>query len=114
MELRHEMGRFYFGCDICQTVCPWNHKHYQKPEAVPSTSLLEDLRLILTSSGKSLERIFAGTPLTRASRFGHLRNAIVVATHRRMLELKPEISSLSKDPRLAPLVEWSLKELEHE
>lgn len=110
LELRDKVGQYYFGCDICQTVCPWNHKHYKTPDSPENarSELINDLRLILTSSGKSLERLFAGTPLTRASRFGHIRNAILVATHRGLYELRAEISSFSKDERLAPLVEWSL------
>ena len=115
LELRKQIGDWYFGCDICQNVCPWNIK-FHGTEALKTESndqdLAQDLRWILTSSNRALEKAFIGTPLTRAGGFGLKRNALVVAANRRLRELEPEITALEKDVKLAELARWALTTLE--
>lgn len=117
-ELRPKMGDWLFGCDICQTVCPWNQKIFKSSleteairKAFDRPAVIEELRLLLTLSGKQLQKKFNGTALQRAGGFGLRRNAIIVATNLQLIELKEAISKLSQEPRLSPLVEWSLKNL---
>lgn len=113
LELREKIGEWYFGCDICQTVCPWNQKAFG-PQLLdgPKTNLIDDLHWILEASGKQIEKRFAGTPLTRANSFSHRRNAIVVAANLKIHKLRPYIEKHRHDKRLTELVEWALKKLD--
>jgi epoxyqueuosine reductase len=127
-SLRTGIGDLFFGCDLCQTVCPWNGKAF-KTQLHLSTELLEkdpkrtldesgreeliaELREILSLSGKKLEKKYQGSPLKRAGPFGLRRNAIIVATNQKLQELKPEISTWLEDEKLKELVTWSLLQLE--
>lgn len=115
LELRHEVGRYFFGCDICQTVCPWNqHQHGEALTKAPDAlqNLEQDLKLILTSSGKALEKLFSGTPLTRASKFGHVRNAMLVIARFRIRSLREAVRNYEADPRLGELATWTLAQLD--
>jgi epoxyqueuosine reductase len=80
-ELRAGMGAWVFGCDICQEVCPWNHKAPRTTEPVfqPASDLApaEAAELLELSDIEFQER-FQGTPLTRPKRAGLLRNAAIV------------------------------------
>jgi len=71
------LALYYFGCDICQLVCPYN-KNASK------TSLQErkfpSLYEIATMSQKQYEKFFGGTPMTRAKREGLRRNALIAMT----------------------------------
>jgi epoxyqueuosine reductase len=118
-SLRSKIGDWFFGCDLCQTVCPWNQKVFGKNLETNShrdlsgsrEALIEELRLFLTLSGKQLQKKFGDSPLIRARPFGLRRNAIIVATNQGLKELISEISAFKTDDRLGPLVEWSLKNL---
>jgi epoxyqueuosine reductase len=118
-ELRGKFGDWFFGCDICQTVCPWNEKVHGKeimrklshPVQEPDGALVEDLRMILTSSNKSLSRMFAELPYSRARAAGLKRNALYVAGNLKLESLKPEVEHLSRDPAFADLAQWTLKRL---
>jgi len=70
-DLRAPMGRQVFGCDICQDVCPWNHKAPvassgllpARPELVnPSLAWLASLE------GPEFTRVFRGSPVERTRR----------------------------------------------
>ncbi|WP_331340682.1 tRNA epoxyqueuosine(34) reductase QueG [Bdellovibrio sp.] len=120
VELREKIGDWFFGCDICQTVCPWNQKIFKGQLATEpilalndeqSNSLTEDLRYILTSSGKRLEKDFWGTPLARAGSFGLKRNALVVVGNKQISCLKNEVESLVNHERLGELATWALSRL---
>jgi epoxyqueuosine reductase len=124
-DLREKIGDWFFGCDLCQTVCPWNQKVFGKtletaprrqlapPSANtnPRAQLVSELREFLTVSGKQLQKKYADSPLIRARPFGLRRNAILVATNQGLTELLPEITALADDPRLASLVRWSTQTL---
>lgn len=116
-DLREKIGDWFFGCDLCQTVCPWNQKVFKGQLTIDPVlelsddkekALTEELRYILTASGKKLTKDFFGTPLARAGSFGLKRNAIIVATNRRLQTLIPEIEALLSHEKLGTLAEWSL------
>lgn len=113
-DLRSKIGSWLFGCDICQTVCPWNIKvhgdqlsaQYQSSEE----SLVEDLRYLLTAPNRQLERDFEATPLARINGIGLKRNALVVAGNRRLAVLAPEINRHVDHPRIGDLARWALSQ----
>lgn len=115
-DLRAHIGDWLFGCDLCQTVCPWNQKIFKNKletqlriSDFDREALIAELRELMILSGKQLEKKFAGTALQRARAFGLRRNAIIVATNQLLNELIPEIKALGSDTKLSELVEWSLK-----
>lgn len=78
---REHVGRWVFGCDDCQEVCPHNHK--------PATPLHNDLRpvegrawldleWVLTTPDDALDAALLGSPLRRAKPWGLKRNAALV------------------------------------
>lgn len=120
-ELRSAWGDWLFGCDICQSVCPWNAKPFRPAEAekLPlrpaedsaDNALTDELRWILTASGKRLEKAFAGTAMARAGAFGLKRNALIVTANRRLPGLRTEVSGLLTHERLGELAAWTLSHL---
>ncbi len=127
IEFRKKMNDWFFGCDLCQSVCPWNEKFFrdQKIEQSNDTStteilhltseekteLFEFYKMILTSSNKQLQKRFHGTALFRASGFGLKRNALIVIANRKILGLESEIKNLQKDQKLTELCDWTLAQL---
>lgn len=116
-DLREKIGDWFFGCDLCQTVCPWNQKVFKGQLSTElslnlSTQendlLIEDLRYILSSSGKKLEKDFHGTSLSRAGSFGLKRNALVVVANKKLHTLQAEVAALVTHEKLGPLAEWTL------
>ena len=80
-SLRSGMGDWVFGCDVCQDVCPWNHRTpvSARPEFQPDcqTDPL-DLASLFDLDEEAFRRRFRKTPLWRAQRRGLLRNAAIV------------------------------------
>lgn len=88
-ELPALMGDWIFGCDVCQTVCPFNHPG-NRPQQTAHSEFLSDAGV---GASISLERInqleseeeflalTAGTPLTRAKLHGLKRNARTCSTN---------------------------------
>lgn len=125
-ELREKMGDWFFGCDLCQTTCPWNEKVFRKLQVtdLPETStenllildqtkeaeLTQFFKNILTSSNKQLAKQFLGTPLFRAG--GNLkRNALIVIANKRMTLLIPEVRTYLDHPKFSELAQWCLTQL---
>ena len=102
-DLRSQIGRMVYGCDICQDVCPWNHnaptngdpafepRALDIPEAIPEAAqplsgwpsqsaewlfapLLEPLAAL---SEEQYRIIFRGSAIKRAKWRGLVRNACV-------------------------------------
>ncbi len=126
VELRKKMGDWFFGCDLCQTVCPWNEKVFRKkqlsknPELSTApildlapesrTELVAYFQFLLTASHKKIQKFHLGSALSRAGAKGLKRNALIVIANTQLTELKPEVSRL-KTTELQELAEWALQEL---
>lgn len=127
IELRSKINDWFFGCDICQTVCPWNEKVF-RTKKIPAShltatqpyldinpeeqkALVDFLRMILTSSNKILQKHFYGTALHRSGGFGLKRNAMIVIANRKIKELRSEVEALAKNEKIKELVYWTLAQL---
>ena len=82
------LDNYFYGCDICQIVCPYNRGKTAKTETMTMPTLAE----IATLSEQTYQRYFAGTAMTRAKRQGLIRNALI-AMH------------VSNDPQLSSCLE---------
>ena len=85
-ELRAPIGRNVFGCDICQDVCPWNHRAAIgaapefEPRSVMQQSLVApQLEFLLGLAETDFREAFRNSPVRRTKWRGLLRNACVVA-----------------------------------
>jgi epoxyqueuosine reductase len=79
------LALYWFGCDICQNVCPYNRTSTQPVQSVskPRRELLGlDLFEVATMDQAFYEATFGGTPMTRAKRQGLRRNALIALTVR--------------------------------
>ena len=84
VHLRSALGRWVFGCDICQDVCPYNQSPPEAPwsEFQPGSGSGHylDLRQIVRihDDNEFTVRFGATSPLRRPKRLGLVRNALVV------------------------------------
>jgi epoxyqueuosine reductase len=80
LELRTSMGNWVFGCDLCQLVCPWNHRSQQTthPKLHPHPDRIAPPLLdLLALTEKTFRARFAGSPVLRAKWTGFMRNVCV-------------------------------------
>jgi epoxyqueuosine reductase len=86
-ELRDQLGELLYGCDVCQSVCPWNQRFAQE---LPDGSPFAPRPALGTKDARTLARellgmtqpefsaAFKGSPMKRAKLRGMKRNAAVV------------------------------------
>lgn len=122
VEIREKIGDWFFGCDLCQTVCPWNQKLFKNQLSIePSLTLNYDetrelqneLKWILETSGKQIQKKIIGTPLMRAGPRGLKRNALIVIGNRQLTSLKPQVEVFLSHLELGELAQWTLSKLAH-
>jgi len=81
-DVAGRLGGWMFGCDACQTVCPWNRRPASAvdPELAPrdgqAALAIDD---VLELSEEEYRRRFYGTSLARARYDGLVRNAVLAA-----------------------------------
>jgi epoxyqueuosine reductase len=77
-ELLPAFGRWIFGCDLCQEVCPHNHRPdpADEDDLLPRNAWL-DLDELIATPDDALEAQYTGTPLRRPGARGLKRNALV-------------------------------------
>jgi epoxyqueuosine reductase len=87
VDLQEQVGDLLYGCDICQSVCPWNVRFSKEiPEGSPfsprGTLADKDARTLasemLQMTQEEFSRAFKGSPMKRAKLRGLQRNAAVV------------------------------------
>lgn len=87
--LKPQMGEWVFGCDLCQSVCPWNRKAplTREPEMNPPGPFPPIESLPRMTEAEFRER-FRGSPLKRPKWRGIVRNAeVALANRRREMEV---------------------------
>ncbi|NUM59660.1 MAG: tRNA epoxyqueuosine(34) reductase QueG [Bdellovibrionaceae bacterium] len=117
-ELRSSFSDHFFGCDICQTVCPWNKKaltdvfSYNLKQAVDvDPKLIEELRFFLIASSMEIKKKLHHTALSRAKVSGLRRNAMLVIANKKITELRLEVESWTKSEELMEIATWTLAQL---
>lgn len=116
-ELRADMGRHVFGCDICQDVCPWNRKApvTNATEFSPRDGLVNPaLDWLAEISADEFRGAFCGSPIRRAKRSGLRRNAIIALGNSGRTEVLPLLQRLQSDEDeiLADSARWAINRLQ--
>jgi epoxyqueuosine reductase len=113
-EMRPQMGNRVFGCDLCQTACPWNRRLepdrqpvFPPRAGIPAPDLCADLAL----TPREFNRKFKDSPVQRARRRGYLRNVAVALGNTGGPEAVPALEKALED--VEPLVRehaaWALE-----
>jgi epoxyqueuosine reductase len=116
-ELRANMGRHVFGCDICQDVCPWNRRApiSADPAFAPRTELVNpSLQWISGMNEEEFRRTFKGSPVKRAKLRGLLRSAAIAMGNSGDRNHLPRLRELAEhnDPAIAEHARWAISRLE--
>jgi epoxyqueuosine reductase len=122
-ELREQVGRQVFGCDICQDVCPWNRQApaTQEKAFAPREKLLApEIEWLASLCEEDFRKEFRASPVKRAKFRGLIRNACVAlgnsklqrgtATHARVSKLLERLAA-SEDALIAEHASWALGRL---
>jgi epoxyqueuosine reductase len=115
-ELRGAIGRRIFGCDACQTVCPWNRNApaAEDPAFLPRTHFpIRRLTAEYRLSESEWEDRFRRSALRRTGRGGYLRNLIVALGNSRRDEAGTVLRAAraGPDPVLGEAAAWSLAQI---
>lgn len=116
-SIRSRMGDWFFGCDVCQEVCPWNGKATttNDPAFRPASDANPaSLGRLLGMTEPEFRARFRGTPLFRTGRSRVVRNAVIVAGNQRYRELLPQLCDLLGDPDnpLREAAAWAIARIE--
>ncbi len=115
-ELRELVGNWFFGCDVCQEVCPWNRRLLAAVGAIPKADSTRVINLITLFRLKEDEfrKMFGPTPLWRAKRRGLLRNAAVVLGNQRCQAAWDVLATGLKDfePAVREACAWALAQID--
>jgi epoxyqueuosine reductase len=116
LDLRPQVGKWVFGCDVCQMVCPWNrfsNNEYDQSLAPYPDLANPDLRADLMLTPQGFNQKFKGSPIQRARRRGYLRNAAVALGNSGnpagILALENALQD--NEPIIRQHADWALKQI---
>jgi epoxyqueuosine reductase len=116
-EIMERSGNWFFGCDICQMVCPWNTKHISY-SALQTESLVlnkDQLLYLLTISDEEFLTRFGNTSLSRTKKRGLMRNALIQLGNmadRTTLDALTQFVTSATDPLLIQTAQWAINQME--
>jgi epoxyqueuosine reductase len=117
--LRPLLGNRIFGCDDCQTVCPWNRfaiKSSVEEFRPREENLAPELAPLVRLSPEEFKRRYKNSPILRATRDGFVRNVAVALGNSGCSEAVPALEKAVQDA--SPLVRshaaWALGRIANE
>ena len=115
-SLRAGMGDWLFGCDECQTVCPWNTKApaTRTPEFPPDPGLANrPLAEWLALTPEEFQAQLGTTPLSRSGWSGIIRNACIVAGNSGDAAYLSILRTLASnaDPIVSAAARWAIEQI---
>jgi len=117
-DLRHGMGNWLLGCDICQDVCPWNRRSEATREpAFHARAGLDpvDLLELIGMDRDAFNERFRRNPAKRPKRRGMLRNAAVALGNSGQREeavpVLVKVLQEEEEPLIRAHVAWALGKL---
>ena len=120
-DLRPQIGRQIFGCDICQDVCPWNRRApiAADQDLSPRPALVNpDLAALAALDESAWERRFNGSPVRRAQFSGFRRNLAIAMGNSGQHKFLPILrawaasQNASHESVLAESARWAIQALE--
>jgi len=116
-DLRPLMGRWIYGCDVCQQMCPWQQFAATTREqaflAQAPDRAAPRLTELIQMSEETFRRRYAGTPILRIGRGRLLRNVTVALGNWGDERALPTLRHALADPE--PLVRdhaaWALEQI---
>lgn len=117
-ELRPGVGGRVFGCDICQDVCPWNHRSpVTDSEAFePRAGLGPNPETVNFPylSPEEFRLLSEGSPVSRAKYRGFLRNVAVALGNTKRPESRKALEHLAKSGEecVGEHALWALRQLD--
>jgi epoxyqueuosine reductase len=116
-DMREQMGRHVFGCDICQDVCPWNRRapatgaaEFQAREGLVNPAL----EWLANMTPDEFRETLRGSALRRAKPNGLRRNAAIAMGNsgdRRFIPLLEKLKA-DQDEFVAESATWAAKRLQ--
>jgi len=115
-NLRKPMANRIFGCDDCQTVCPWNQKvkppesDFLKPR---EDTFFPDLAKLLALDDEGFRLMFRKSAIKRTKRAGLLRNVCIAMGNSGDASFVPQLLQVLQDtePLIRGHAVWALKEI---
>ncbi len=115
VSVRPAIGAYLFGCDDCQTVCPWNRWAQAAATFVPYVERMwTDPLKWLRMSTHEFEQQFRGTPLRRLGLWRIRRNALIVLGNRGTASVLPDLETYlrcERDPVLREHAQWAVQQI---
>lgn len=104
-------AKYWYGCDICQNVCPYNRTTVPSIASAWKRNLPQDLAAVATMTEEQYLEWFAGTPMTRAKKSGLQRNALIALVVNQDHRVPEVVKALQQDE--SPTIMATLEQLKN-